>query len=323
MNRLERTIIRSAPVVFLSRISKELIFPGFHGLPLYDVSKFLLKQINKVGLNERASAISFNLIMALPAGLIFLFSLIPYFPESWSFQRQILRLFRDISPNSETAKFITGIIADLFTKHVGVFSFGFFLLMFYASNAMMGVIRTFDKSIQEQKKFFLHKRWRAIRLTAILIFVVIASILFLFGQQQLKGLLNIPRSKNVAWLNFLRWCIIVCLLFYSVAFIYKFAPSVKKRWKLISPGSILATALMLGTAIIFSYWVSNFASYGKVYGSIGTVLIIMLLIYINSLILIIGFELNVSITYLTHEAEERKGIEAEKLRKKKMKIHQS
>ena len=276
-----------------------------------------------MGLNERASAISFNLIMALPAGLIFLFSLIPYFPESWSFQRQILRLFRDISPNSETAKFITGIIADLFTKHVGVFSFGFFLLMFYASNAMMGVIRTFDKSIQEQKKFFLHKRWRAIRLTAILIFVVIASILFLFGQQQLKVLLNIPRSKNVPWLNFLRWCIIVCLLFYSVAFIYKFAPSVKKRWKLISPGSILATALMLGTAIIFSYWVSNFASYGKVYGSIGTVLIIMLLIYINSLILIIGFELNVSITYLTHEAEERKGIEAEKLRKKKMKIPQS
>ncbi len=321
MNRLERTIIRSAPVVFLSRISKELIIPGFHGLPLYDVSKFLLKQINKVGLNERASAISFNLIMALPAGLIFLFSLIPYFPESWSFQRQILRLFRDISPNSETAKFITGIIADLFTKHVGVFSFGFFLLMFYASNAMMGVIRTFDKSIQEQKKFFLHKRWRAIRLTAILIFVVIASILFLFGQQQLKVLLNIPRSKNVPWLNFLRWCIIVCLLFYSVAFIYKFAPSVKKRWKLVSPGSILATALMLGTAIIFSYWVSNFASYGKVYGSIGTVLIIMLLIYINSLILIIGFELNVSITYLTHKAEERKGIEAEKLRKKKMKIH--
>ena len=276
-----------------------------------------------MGLNERASAISFNLIMALPAGLIFLFSLIPYFPESWSFQRQILRLFRDISPNSETAKFITGIIADLFTKHVGVFSFGFFLLMFYASNAMMGVIRTFDKSIQEQKKFFLHKRWRAIRLTAILIFVVIASILFLFGQQQLKVLLNIPRSKNVPWLNFLRWCIIVCLLFYSVAFIYKFAPSVKKRWKLISPGSILATALMLGTAIIFSYWVSNFASYGKVYGSIGTVLIIMLLIYINSLILIIGFELNVSITYLTHEAEERKHLEAQKLREKKIKIHQS
>jgi len=276
-----------------------------------------------VGLNERASAISFNLIMALPAGLIFLFSLIPYFPESWSFQRQIFRLFRDISPNSETAKFITGIIADLFTKHVGVFSFGFFLLMFYASNAMMGVIRTFDKSIQEQKKFFLHKRWRAIRLTAILIFVVIASILFLFGQQQLKGLLNIPRSKNVPWLNFLRWCIIVCLLFYSVAFIYKFAPSVKKRWKLISPGSILATVLMMGTAIIFSYWVNNFASYGKVYGSIGTVLIIMLLIYINSLILIIGFELNVSITYLTNEAEERKRIELEKLKEKKIKIHHS
>lgn len=100
--------------------------------------------------------------------------------------------------------------------------------------------------------------------------------------------------------------IIVGLFFYGIAFIYRYAPSVKERWKLVSPGSLLATILILVTTLLFSYWVNNFAAYNKVYGSIGTVLILMLLIYLNALILLIGFELNVSITNLTKMAKERK-----------------
>jgi membrane protein len=87
--------------------------------------------------------------------------------------------------------------------------------------------------------------------------------------------------------------------------VYTYAPSLKKRWKILSPGAILATALTLLTTLLFSYWVNNFAAYDKVYGSIGTVLILMLLIYLNSLILLIGFELNVSITILTRQAMDR------------------
>ena len=286
--------------------------PGFRGLPVYDVVNFFLKQINKVGLNERAAAISFNLIMALPAAILFLFSLIPYFPKPDSFKKEILNLFKDITPNSSTYNFIANILNDLLeNQHVGVFSFGFLLLIFYSSNAMIGIIRTFDKSIHEHKGIFLHKRWRAVRLTFILIVLVLLSALALFlGKQQviylLKNVLHVKRDTRVSWWSGVRWFIILSLVFYGIAFIYKFAPSIKKRWDLFSPGAILATTLTLITTILFSYWVNNFASYNKVYGSIGTVLVIMVLVYINSLILLIGFELNVSITYLTAEVEERK-----------------
>ena len=262
-------------------------------------------------MTERAAAISFNLIMALPAALLFLFSLIPYFPISGDLVSEIMSLFKDITPNSATYKFIKDILDDLVKLHVGVFSFGFILLMFYASNAMISIIRTFDQSIQEQKGFFLHKRWRAIRLTAILILLVIASLLVLIGQEELadiiKGLFHMKKRAKIPWWGSVRWLIILALLFYGIAFIYKFAPSVKKRWSLVSPGSLMATALTLITTIVFSYWVDLFASsnYNKIYGSLGTVLIIMLLIYINSLILLIGFELNVSITYLTKAATKR------------------
>jgi membrane protein len=95
------------------------------------------------------------------------------------------------------------------------------------------------------------------------------------------------------------------MFFFSISFIFRYAPAVHKRWKLINPGSILATFLMIVFTAGFSYWVSNFSNYNELYGSISTVLILMLLIYFNSLVLLIGFELNVSINSLKHEVDER------------------
>ena len=195
---------------------------------------------------------------------------------------------------------------------LGVFSFGFLLVVYYASNAMMSLIITFDRSIMEHKRFFLHQRWKAIQLTTIIILLLIASTLILLGQEQLtyliRKLLGLKKS-NLVWLNGIRWMVIIGLFFYGIAFIYKYAPSVKIRWKLVSPGSLLATALILSTTLLFSYWVNNFGNYNKVYGSIGTIMILMILAYINSLILLIGFELNVSITYLTQHAAQRKKLQ--------------
>lgn len=317
MTKLERLILRSWPLSFFIRKSQTLILPGFQGHTLFDIIHQFLKQIKKIGLYERASAISFNLIMALPAAVLFLFSLIPYFPKPESLRYEILLLFKNITPNKNTYSFIADILDILDHQQVGLFSFGFVLLIFYSSNAMMGVIRTFDKSVQERKAIFLHKRLRAIRLTFILmILVLISSVALFVGKDQMVFLMkNVFHAKKqnmrtfFFWWGWFRWSIIVVLLFYGIGLVYKFAPSVKKRWKLVSIGSLIATLLTLVTTILFSYWVNNFASYNRIYGSIGTVLIIMILVYINALILLIGFEFNVSIMYLTKETEERKASE--------------
>ena len=110
----------------------------------------------------------------------------------------------------------------------------------------------------------------------------------------------------------IKWALIISLVFYSIAFIYKYAPSVHKKWKIASPGSLLATTLSLLATIGFSLFVNNFGKYNALYGSIGTVIVIMIIIYINSLVLLIGYELNVSIHSLQIMAEERKIQEAEK-----------
>ena len=302
MTKFERRLLNFPPFSFLVRKSKQSTLPGLQNLCLHDVLVEFIRQVKKAGLRERSSAISFNMIMALPAGLLFLFSIIPYLPESNKFDAQIMGLFKDIAPNSSTYILIRNILSDLLEKHVGVFSFGFVLLIYYSSNMMMGIIHTFDKSIQEKRVFFLHKRWRAIVMTAILIVFVLASSTLLIGHHQfeilLKKLFHMKRKADLPWWDAVRWIILIQFLFYGIALIYKFAPSVKRRWPLITPGSILATTLTLLTTLLFSYWVNNFAGYNRVYGSIGTVMIIMLLINLNSLILLIGFELNVSIRKL-------------------------
>lgn len=294
--------------LFLKQKAKAIYIPGFQHVNLYQVLRFVYKQLNTVGLYDRASAISFNLIMALPAGFLFLFSIVPYFPKAFKVKKQILSVFKDIAPNSSTYKFIMEIINDLLSQHVGIFSFGFLLLLFYASNAMTGIIRSFDKSIMQNKPFFLHQRMRAIRLTIILILLVFASLLVLIGQDQLTRLLrevfDIKRKTIIPYWNSVRWAVIILLLFFGNAFIYKYAPLIKERWPLNSPGALLSTLLMLITTLGFSYWVNNFSSYSKIYGSIGTVLVVMTLIYLNSLILLIGFELNVSIEVLKKEQNQ-------------------
>lgn len=310
MTKFERIIISFAPIAFIIKKSKTFIVPGFQGLPLYDVVIFFFKQINKVGINERAAAISFNFIMAIPAACIFLFTLVPYLPIAKMFNSELLRLTREITPNQSTYLFIKDFLDDFFGRQRGgLLSFGILLVIFYASNAMMGIIRTFDKSISEKKGWIFHKRWRAIKLTVLLLFVLIGSILILIGQEQLtialKKMFNIPKKEKLLWLNIIRWLLILLLTFYSIALIYKYAPSVHIRWKLLSPGAILATFLFLLTAIGFSYWVNNFANFNKVYGSIGTVIIIMTLIFFNSIILLIGFELNVSVAHLVAQAQQR------------------
>lgn len=306
MKKLVRYL--QVPLELIKQKAKRIVIPGFQEVNLFQVVQFLFKQLNTIGLYDRASAISFNLIMALPAAFLFLFSIIPYFPKSFKIKKQILSIFKDISPNTSTYRFILDIINDLLSQHVGIFSFGFLLLLFYASNAMTGIIRSFDKSIMQNKPFFLHQRMRALRLTLILILLVFASLLVLIGQDQLTSILrevfDIKRKAILPYWNLIRWAIIILLLFYGNAFIYKFAPHVKEKWPLLSPGSILSTTLMLVTTLGFSYWVNNFGSYSKIYGSIGTVLVVMTLLYINSLILLIGFELNVSIEKLRKEQDQ-------------------
>ncbi|MDO6431599.1 YihY/virulence factor BrkB family protein [Flavitalea sp. BT771] len=311
MIKLERKIYSSRPVRWIQERSKHIILPGFEGIPLFEVATFFNGQVKKVGLNDRARSIAFSFLTAIPAATIFICTLVPYMPIAQQIKRQLLYLTRDITPNQNTYLLVSQFLEDFLDKpRVGLLSVGFVLALFYSSNAMMGIMRSFNKSlIYNTKRNALETRWMAIKLTSLVLFMVIGSVTILVTQAELlRSLLQWMhiRGRNARWLfKTVRWVVIIPLFYFAIACIYKYGPAVHKRWKLFSPGTLLATTLSIIITVVFSYWVNNFANYNKVYGSIGTVMILMLIIYFNSLVLLIGYELNVSIHHLRVLAEER------------------
>jgi membrane protein len=307
LTRIKRRFLVSAPISFLIRKSKFVFLPGFKGIPLFDVIRFFFSQSRKTGFTERASSIAFNFTMAIPPAVIFLFTLIPYIPISEQFIQQMFGLIRDVVPGESNNQRLIGFLNDILNKpRTGLLSLGFLLAMFFSSNAVMGIMRSFDKNyLGFVKRTGLQQRWVAIRLTMLLFIIFFASILSLIMQGAVLRWLGVKNATVIAVVHNLRWLVIVLLYFFAISFIYRYAPAVHKRWKFVNPGSILATFLMILFTAVFSYYVSNFSNYNELYGSISTLLILMLLIFFNSLVLLIGFELNVSINSLKHEVDER------------------
>ena len=307
LTQIKRRFLISTPVSFLIRKSKKILLPGFQGIPLFDVVRFFFLQAQKTGFTERASAIAFNFTMTIPPAIIFLFTLIPYLPISQEFINQMFSLIKDVMPGERNNGGLIKFLSDILNKpRTGLLSTGFLLAMFFSSNAVMGIMRSFDRNyIGFTKRKDFHERMVALRLTFILFILFFISILALIMQGSVLRWLGITNTILISVIHNLRWVVTILMFFFAISFIYRYAPSVHKRWKLVNPGSILATFLMILFTAGFSYWVSNFSNYNELYGSISTVLILMLLIYFNSLVLLIGFELNVSINSLKHEVDER------------------
>lgn len=308
MTKVERFILNLPPVHFLSEKSKHIILPGFDRVPLYDVIVFFLEQVRKVGLTERASAVSYNFIMAIPPTCLFLFTLIPHLPfiPKDTISAQLHSLITDMMPATEYNQGVIDFVDGFLNQtRVGLISFGFILLIFFASNGMMGLMRSFNKNyIGFEKRSDLQSRWTAIKLTSIILGLLVACLLLLAMQGVVLRWMGVS-NEWIAIISPVRWIFIIGLVFYAISFIYKYAPAITKRWRLISPGSILATFMSILATLGFSVFVSNFGKYNALYGSIGTIIVLMILIYINSLVLLIGYELNVSIHSLKALADER------------------
>lgn len=310
MKRLLKILENLPFVQWAVHKSKKIVLPGFEGLPLYDVLAFFFKEIGKNQLNDRAAAISFFFLLAIPPTCIFLFTLLPYIPLS-NLEATLYTLVNDLTPNRNTYRLVRSILYDfLHTQRTGLLSFAFLLAIFYSSTAVLGILRSFNKNLPAfRKRSALQQRWMAIKLNCLLILLLIVSVCLVVAQSSLFSLmLNTFHltNENVKFLiSLARWLIIVLLFFTVISLIYTYGPAMKKRWKFISAGSTLATLLIIMFTLGFSYYVNNFGNYNRIYGSIGSIIVLMVWIYLNSLVLLVGFELNTSIDILHQEAEER------------------
>ncbi|MER0440576.1 YihY/virulence factor BrkB family protein [Emticicia sp. W12TSBA100-4] len=279
---------------------------------LYHVLKILWKKIITFDIDQRAASVSYSFLLAVFPGVIFLFTLIPFVPID-NLDVLIMNFLRDAMPQGiyeNTSNTIQDIVSR---RRSDVLSFGFFFTVFAATNGMMALMRAFNMALQvREKRSYLKARFIALFLTLLLIVVLISAILvlivgtiiidFLFS----RGLLN--ENFNFYLLQIVRYGGIFLIFYLGICAIYYFAPAVHKRLKFFNFGALISSVLGILVTNLFSFYLANFNSYNKLYGSIGTLIALMVWIYLVALILILGFEINISVrdALLVHGAKESK-----------------
>lgn len=298
MIRLEYMIRKSKPVKALVAWLRSIFLPGFDGVSLFDSLNFFRKEIFSQRFNTRASAVSFSFIMALPPLLLFFFSLIPYLPLQ---EKNILKVLNDmmtlLSPNESMRLNVTKVISDFIHHKKNVLlSFSVALTIFYSSNGVMGLMKSFDKNLPGFKK---RPSWKqrliAIGLTFLLIFIILFTLSFMIFQAWVADALDLEFLSNSFVLKLVAYLLIIGVLFITVASIYRFGYAAVSHLRFINPGVVIASSSIIFLTIIFFYIVNNLVNYNKIYGSIGTLIVFLIWINFIAQILLIGFELNASI----------------------------
>ena len=276
--------------------TRRITLPGFQKIPIYDGGEFFLRELFKGDLQIRARAIAFSFFLAIFPAIIFLFTLIPYVPID-GFQERLLSILQSLLPYNTYDTAYKTIEEIIVRQNGGLLSFGFILALLVSTNGVFALIEGFNKTIMYEKRKGWKQRLIALYLTILLATLLIIAILLIIITEVMlhyinNHILNLNQS-SVYLLLAGKYLILILLCFTAISSLYFFGPSGgSKKWHFFSPGSILATILIAVTSIAFNFFILNFGQYNKIYGSIGTLIVILIYLNFNCIQLLIGFELN-------------------------------
>ncbi len=311
--RIRNFILVKKLVNFLDNI----YLPGFQGASLYSVFQFFFKGIISPKFNLYAGSLSWNFFLAIFPSLIFLFTLIAYIHiPGFNLQKSIL-LQMDFFLPDDAYKIVRTTVRDIIShQRSGLLSFGFLSALYFASNGVFSMMLAFDSNFNEgekKKRNFFQKRGKSILITLGISMLILLALSVLISGNLLsvwiikKKLIN--KAVMLVFVTVVQFITLSTLVFFIMSALYYFGHSAKERWKFFSPGAIVSTVLSLIATYAFSHYVDGFDSYNKLYGSIGAIIVLMLIIYFNTLCILVGFELNKSITTVVKIAQEKRKLE--------------
>jgi len=294
-NGLLAKIRASTPVRKAVYVSKKIVLPGFDGLPIYYVAKFFIKGVIEGALELKASSLAFKFFLAIFPTIIFLLTLIPFIPIE-NFRTELLGIMDDLLPEQGYQFLNESVISLITNADGGLLSFGFIFALYLATSGFDGMQNAFMESYNTNfNRSIIRTRMVSVLMLFIITFLLIMAIASILITEYMVNFILEEGSVSSVLLVIGKWVIIMALCFFCISVLYYLGGNRKMKWKFFSAGSTLATILVIIVSLAFGFYVDNFANYNKIYGSIGTIIILMLWIYFNSFILLIGFELNASI----------------------------
>ncbi len=288
--------------------AKRVTFPGFDKIPLYYALNFFYKGLRDGVLGIRAASVSFNLFIAIFPAIIFFFTLIPIIPID-GFQDELLLMLQSLFPDSVYSAVQKTIEDIIKIPHGGLLSLGVVMALYFSTSGVVALISAFNSSVNINDT----RSWWEIRLISILLVIILSVLvitaitLITFTQTVLNHLVKeqiMEQGITFYIITIGKWIVILALLYFAYAFLFYLAPARKSKWKFISAGGTLSTILSIIITLGFSFYIDHFGKYNALYGSIGTIPVLMLMIYLNCISLIIGFELNQGIIAAKNEKAE-------------------
>ncbi len=294
--------------------SRLIVLPGFEGFSLYHISRFFFLALSEGQLVTRASAIAFKLFLAFFPTIILLLTLIPYIPVQ-DFQEKLMGNFREMLP-LEVYGFIEDLLRDLLVrKHSGLLSLSFLVGLYMASNSMDAIMNGFSGSYHIER-FHSPVKQRLISLgllLALTVMMVVAMALLTFSNSVIHKLPELGIALG-DWERFglfaAKWGITILLMTASISLLYNAGDPNARRFRIFTPGAILALVLTILLSQALAYFFKNITNYNALYGSLGAILAVQLWLYFNMLVLLIGFELNTSISKARRESTDTLRIKA-------------
>ncbi|MDR6968014.1 membrane protein [Flavobacterium arsenatis] len=293
--------IKKIPVVRnIMYLTKKIKLPWLEGLSFYDLLEIYGIGIAQGAISYRAGAIAFSFFMALFPFALFILNLIPLIPIE-GFQQDFLQFVEEsVPPNTFEA--ISAIISDILNNsYQGLLSSGFLLSSFLMANGLNAILGGFENSHHViLKRGFFRQYFVALGMSLLLSFLLIVTVativIFEVFIQKIK--IQDVFSDNIQIIVIGRYVFFMLMILITTSILFKFGTRETKKNSFISIGSVFTTVLIILSSYAFGIWVVRFSKYNELYGSIGTLLIMMFYIWLNCMILLLGFELNATINRL-------------------------
>lgn len=312
MSKIGPDKLSKIPIIkLLVKFGKSVKVPGLQGMSLYDLIEMYFTGILKGALTTRAGGISYSFFMAIFPFLLFVLTLIPYISID-GFQEGLFSLIAEILP-PKTFEVSQQIIEDiLVNQRAGLLSFGFVTSMFLMTNGVNAVFGGFEysyhvKEVRNVVRAYIISFGMSLLIVFFLVITVAMTIFYQLGLDTLQE--NGWLDNELFWLKTGRSFLFLLMIFTIVSLLYRYGTTSGKYYRFFSAGTVLTTLLSILTFYLFSYYVIEFSKYNELYGSIGTLLIIMVFIWLNAIILLLGFELNASIYSLQSKNKSDTSIE--------------
>ena len=289
------------PIInLLVRIGKKIILPGFEGLSIYDLIEIYTTGIVKGTFSARASAISWSFFLSLFPFLLFLLNLIPII-QIEGFQENFFEFIASALPN-QSKELFEEIYNDISSNpRGGLLSTVFILSLFLMTNGINAVFSGFEYSYhvtlnRNFVKQYIVALGVSLIVASLLLITVIVTLYFTYLLENLKEIGVM--ADTVFWIQFGKYGLFILMIFLVIATLFYFGTKEGKKNTFFSPGAFMTTILIIITTYLFGIYIDNFSNYNKLYGSIGAMLILMVYIWLNANLLLLGFELNASLIKL-------------------------